>query len=101
LTVHLGGSFLPPAVRGIVGDALWAMMIVCVAAPAVCVGLELSTRPWLDALRRTLPGHLVFGSGSDPYSRLSRGSCGVARRVRLTTRRHTGRRSADLRPRRL
>jgi hypothetical protein len=84
LTVHLGGSFLPPIFRDLLGDALWAMMIVWwmgVAAPqlplrsrglaalAVCVAVELSQRhhtPWLDALRRTLPGHLVLGSGYDP-----------------------------------
>jgi hypothetical protein len=84
LMVHLGGSFLPPAFRDILGDALWAMMIVWwmgVAAPrlalrtrglaalAVCVAVELSQRyhtPFLDALRSTLPGHLVLGSGYDP-----------------------------------
>jgi hypothetical protein len=84
LMVHLGGSFLPPAFRDILGDALWAMMIVWwmgVAAPrlalrtrglaalAVCVAVELSQRyhtPFLDALRATLPGHLVLGSGYDP-----------------------------------
>jgi hypothetical protein len=84
LMVHLGGSFLPPVFRDILGDALWAMMIVWwmgVAAPqlplrtrglaalAVCVAVELSQRyhtPFLDALRATLPGHLVLGSGYDP-----------------------------------
>jgi hypothetical protein len=84
LTVHLGGSFLPPVFRDVLGDALWAMMIVWwmgVAAPqlplrtrglaalVVCVAVELSQRyhtPFLDALRRTLPGHLVLGSGYDP-----------------------------------
>jgi hypothetical protein len=84
LMLHVGGSFLPPVFRDILGDALWAMMIVWwmgVAAPhlplrtrglaalAVCVAVELSQRyhtPLLDALRRTLPGHLVLGSGYDP-----------------------------------
>jgi hypothetical protein len=84
LTVHLGGRVLPPIVRDLLGDALWAMMIVWwmgVAAPqlplrtrglmafAVCVAVELSQRyhtPFLDALRGTLPGHLVLGSGYDP-----------------------------------
>jgi len=82
--VHLGGTFLPPVFRDVLGDALWAMMIVWwmgVAAPrlplrtrglaalAVCVAVELSQcyhTPFLDALRRTLPGHLVLGSGYDP-----------------------------------
>ena len=84
LMVHLGGSFLPLAFRDALGDALWAMMIVWwigVAAPrlplrtrglaalGICVGVELSQRyhtPLLDALRHTLPGHLVLGSGYDP-----------------------------------
>jgi len=38
------------------------------AAFAVCVAVEISQRyhtPSLDALRRTLPGHLVLGSGYD------------------------------------
>ena len=84
LMVHLGGSFLPPAFRDVLGDVLWAMMIVWwmgVAAPrlrlrtrglaalAVCVAVETSQgyhTPFLDTLRRTLPGHLVLGSGYDP-----------------------------------
>lgn len=84
LAVHLGGSVLPPVFRDFLGDVLWAMMIVWwmgVAAPrlplrtrglaalVVCVTVELSQRyhaPLLDALRGTLPGHLVLGSGYDP-----------------------------------
>jgi hypothetical protein len=84
LLLHLRGTFMPPAVRDIVGDALWAMMIVWwmgVAAPrlplhtrgvaafAVCVAVEVSQRyhtPFLDALRHTLPGHVILGSGYDP-----------------------------------
>ena len=84
LTVHLGGSVVPPAARDVLGDALWAVMMVCwmgvlaprlplrtraLAALAVCVAVELSQRyqtPALDALRRTVPGHLVLGSGYDP-----------------------------------
>ena len=84
LMVHLAGSFLPPAFLDVLGDALWAMMMVWwmgVAAPrlplrirgmaalAICIAVELSQRyhgPVLDALRRTLPGHLVLGSGYDP-----------------------------------
>jgi hypothetical protein len=84
LTVHLGGSLLPPPVRDALGDALWASMMVWwvsavaprvplrtrgLAAFAVCVAVEMSQRystPTLDAIRRTLPGHLVLGSGYDP-----------------------------------
>lgn len=83
LIVHLG-AVLPPTARDVLGDALWAMMVVWwmgVAAPrlplrtrglaalAVCVAVEISQQhhtPFLDALRRTLPGHLVLGSGYDP-----------------------------------
>lgn len=84
LSVHLGATFLPRDVRDVVGDALWAMMIVWwisvavpqlplrtrgLAALAVCVTVEVSQRfhtPLLDSVRRTLPGHLVLGSGYDP-----------------------------------
>ena len=100
LMVHLGGSVLPTVLRDVLGDALWAMMIVwCVgvAAPqlllrtrglvalAVCIGVELSQRyhtPFLDALRRTLPGHLVLGSGYDPRDLLAY-TAGVAVAVML------------------
>jgi hypothetical protein len=84
LMVYLGGGGMPPALRDALGDALWAVMMVCwmgVLAPrlplrtrglialAVCFAVELSQRyhtPALDGLRRTLPGHLVLGSGYDP-----------------------------------
>jgi Protein of unknown function (DUF2809) len=89
LMVHLGGSLLSPVLRDVLGDALWAMMMVWwmgVAAPrlplrtrglaalAVCISVELSQRyhtPFLDALRRTVPGHLVLGSGYDPRDLLA------------------------------
>ena len=66
------------------GDALWASMMVwwisaalprmplrtrALAAFAVCVAVELSQQyhtPSLDAIRRTVPGHLLLGSGYDP-----------------------------------
>ena len=66
------------------GDALWAAMIVwwvSAAAPsaprswraaialAFCFCVELSQMyraPWLDAARRTSVGHLVLGSDFDP-----------------------------------
>lgn len=84
LAVHLGGTFLPSAVRDVTGDALWAMMMTWWlgavapasrvplrggAALAVCFAVEASQlyrAPALDALRRTTAGHLVLGSGFDP-----------------------------------
>ena len=89
LVVHFDGRVLSFRVRDILGDALWAMMIVWwlgvalprvrlsvrgLAAFAICVGVELSQRyhsPWLDAARLTIPGQLVLGSGYDPRDFLS------------------------------
>ena len=88
LAVHVLG---PPSsvARDVVGDALWASMIVwwiSALMPAsglvvrgaiaflICVGVELSQlyhAPWLDALRGTRVGHLVLGSGFDPRDFLS------------------------------
>jgi hypothetical protein len=84
LAVHLVGAPLPPAVRDVAGDALWAAMLAwwagalaprlspgarAAAAVGGCLAVELSQlyhTPGLDALRRTAPGHLVLGSGFDP-----------------------------------
>jgi hypothetical protein len=84
LVVHLRGGFLSPDLRDILGDALWAAMVVwwiSAAAPALrlprraavalafCFVVEFSQLvhvPWLDALRRTIAGHLALGSGFDP-----------------------------------
>jgi hypothetical protein len=84
LLVRLGGGVLPPSVRDVLGDALWASMIVwwvSAAAPrvplrtrglaafAVCVAVEVSQRyhtPAVDAIRSTAIGHLVLGSDYDP-----------------------------------
>jgi hypothetical protein len=84
LTVHRSGGALPPDVRDVLGEALWAAMVawgiaaVCpairlpwraVAALALCFVVEISQLvhfPELDALRRTTAGHLVLGSGFDP-----------------------------------
>ena len=100
LTVHFAGSVLSPVSRDVLGDALWAMMIVwslsvlaphwrlstrSMAALAVCAGVELSQRlhtPFLDAVRRTVPGHLVFGSDYDPRDFLAY-AAGVALAVVL------------------
>jgi len=83
LIVHSSGRFLPQAVRDVLGDALWAMMIVwwmgvlaprlplrtrALASFAICVAVELSQRihtPLLDGLRQTTLGHLVLGSDYD------------------------------------
>jgi hypothetical protein len=84
LAVHWSGGPLSPVVRDVLGDALWATMVVwwiAVAAPAsrlpwraalalaFCFAVEFSQlwhSPALDALRETTPGHLVLGSGFDP-----------------------------------
>ena len=84
LALHLHGRGLPFAVRDPLGDALWAMMmtwLVSVVSPrarawvrgvvalAICFAVELSQlyhAPAIDALRGTLPGQLVLGSGFDP-----------------------------------
>ncbi len=84
LLVHFGGGVLAPWFRDVLGDALWAMMIVwwagvavpqlplrtrAAAALAVCVAVETSQlyhAPWLGAVRGTVPGHLVLGSDFDP-----------------------------------
>jgi Protein of unknown function (DUF2809) len=83
LLVHLGGTALPPRVRDVLGDALWASMIFwwmsalspnwalvgrAAAAMAVCAAVECSQLVHtgsLDALRATRLGHLVLGSNFD------------------------------------
>ncbi len=84
LGTHLGGGALAPAVRDVVGDALWATMLawwVGALAPGLppgargalalagCFAVEASQlyhAPGVDAVRRTTLGHLVLGSGFDP-----------------------------------
>ncbi|MEO8622782.1 MAG: DUF2809 domain-containing protein [bacterium] len=84
LGVHWYASALGPAIRDILGDALWAMMIAwwvgalvperalsfrCSVALIVCIGVEVSQlvhTSMLDDLRRTVVGQLVLGSGFDP-----------------------------------
>ena len=84
LAVNRRGGMLSPAVRDVLGDALWGAMMawwVAVAAPAVplqgravlalaiCFAVEfsqLSDAPVLDALRRTTAGQLALGTGFDP-----------------------------------
>jgi hypothetical protein len=89
LAVHWGAATMSPSARDVVGDALWAAMIVWLvsaaapaarlamrsaAALAVCVAAELSQlyhAPALDALRNTMAGQLVLGSGFDPRDLLA------------------------------
>lgn len=84
LAVHWGGGALSPVVRDVLGDALWAAMVVwwiAAISPAIrlpwraavalvfCFAVEFSQlfrSPALDALRRTTAGHLALGSGFDP-----------------------------------
>jgi hypothetical protein len=84
LVVHLRGAMLGRGLRDILGDALWASMIVWwvsvlvprarpgvryVTAYVICVLVEVSQAyqtPTLDALRASAIGQLVLGSGFDP-----------------------------------
>ncbi len=84
LGVHWWGNALGPTLRDVVGDALWAAMIVwwigafiprvslgrrAFAALAICFAVETSQlyhAPALDAVRRTTAGSLVLGSDFDP-----------------------------------
>ena len=89
LGVHFRGDALTPASRDVLGDAIWAAMIVWwlsvivpsasirnrgLAALAICFAVELSQRyhtPALDALRSTAVGHMTLGSGFDPRDFMS------------------------------
>jgi hypothetical protein len=84
LAVHFRGDALPPAARDMIGDALWAVMMMWLAgaaAPAArlatrsalalafCFAIEFSQlyhAPMLDGIRAGAAGHLVLGSGFDP-----------------------------------
>ncbi|MEO6222455.1 MAG: DUF2809 domain-containing protein [Vicinamibacterales bacterium] len=84
LMVHEHGTALSPVVRDVLGDALWAAMVVWgfgviapamprlwrgAAAVAVAFSVEFSQLlhfQAIDALRRTTIGSLVLGSGFDP-----------------------------------
>jgi hypothetical protein len=83
LVVHWYGTALPAAMRDLLGDALWAMMIAwligaifpqkpivarAVLALVICWTVELSQayhQQFLDSLRNTAIGQLVLGSGFD------------------------------------
>ena len=74
-------QFMPAALGKTPGDALWALMVflgfgfafrrastssVALAALLFCFVIECSQlyhAPWIDAVRGTLPGQLVLGSG--------------------------------------
>jgi len=84
LIVHWRGSTLAPALRDVLGDALWAAMIfwwLSALVPrakllaragiafGVCVWVEFSQlyhAAGLDRIRGTVIGHLILGSGFDP-----------------------------------
>lgn len=84
LAVHWRATALSLAVRDVLGDALWAMMVawwIGALAPemrpgsraglalALCWAVEFSQlyhTPVVDAWRGTTMGHLVLGSGFDP-----------------------------------
>src|SRR5262245_5337057 len=83
LSVRLWGDMLGATTRDVVGDALWASMIlwwISVLIPranmyvrggvayAICVAVEFSQlvhTPWLESARETLIGQLALGSGFD------------------------------------
>jgi len=84
LLVHRATSGLDLAMRDVLGDALWAAMMlwwVSAAAPnarlvsrlaaafGICVLVELSQfihAPFIETMRLTTLGHLVLGSDFDP-----------------------------------
>ena len=84
LAVHRSGALVGPAVRDVLGDALWAGMMVWwiaalgpgvrpwvrgAVALTICFAVEMSQLshiPALDAARRTVAGRLILGSGFDP-----------------------------------
>ena len=84
LAVHRSTGVFAPAARDLLGDALWAAMLVwgvaavvpraamrtrSAGALALCFAVEfgqLVHTPTLNALRRTTAGHLVLGSGFNP-----------------------------------
>jgi len=89
LLVHVGGATLAPALRDVLGDALWAAMItwwVGAIAPdlrlltrgaiayAICAAVELSQlyhTPAIDGIRNSTLGQLVLGTGFDPRDLLA------------------------------
>ncbi len=92
LAIHWRGSAISPVVRDVLGDALWAAMVMwmiaavaptarwtsrAVVAFAICVAVELSQLwhfPALDSLRQTTIGQLVLGSGFDARDFLAYGA---------------------------
>jgi len=102
LMVQVRGAVLGPVARDVAGDALWAAMMVwwigaltpnvklavrAVAAYAICASVEASQlhhAPTLDAIRAMPLGHLVLGSGFDPWD-LATYALGVAGAVLVET----------------
>jgi hypothetical protein len=89
LMVHVHGDALGPASRDVIGDALWAAMIMWwisaiapdrslgargIVAIAICFAVEFSQlyhTGTLDSLRNTIIGRLTLGSGFDPRDLLA------------------------------
>ena len=89
LLVHWKGASLGRGLQDVLGDALWAMMMVwwislilprvhlltrCSIAYVICLAVEgsqLIRTPALDALRETRAGHLILGTGFDPRDLLA------------------------------
>lgn len=83
LIVHWGGTALPPVLRDVLGDALWAIMIGwwvgalmpaarpsrrAAVALALCWAIEFSQlyhSTMVDGWRQTTAGELVLGTGFD------------------------------------
>jgi hypothetical protein len=109
LLVNRSGDALSAVARDVLGDALWAAMMVwfvSVVVPAtrlrwrgavalaICFIVEYSQLlhfPALDALRRTIAGQLVLGSGFDPRD-LAAYTAGVLVATAIERRRASGRR---------
>ena len=111
--VHMHGHFLGGLVRDVLGDALWAAMIVWLLALAlpnaktrsiaigaiiVCVAVELSQllrAEWLEDVRGTMVGHLVLGSDYDTRDLFAYGAGVVAAALLdVALRRRSARRDA-------
>jgi hypothetical protein len=89
LAWHLSPAIAGAAMKDVVGDALWAVMMFWLVsflvpsrpltvraalALSVCFAVEFSQlyhAPFIDSIRATLPGHLVLGSGFDPRDLLA------------------------------
>lgn len=106
-------GILPATLGNHPGDALWAMLVfvlLCllrprastwtIAAVALLVAFAVEFAqflqwPWLVALRRTTPGHLVLGQGFDPVDLIAY-TIGIALAAAADRIRSRGQRNAHL-----